>query len=469
MMSIFYSAFIRGLVSLSFCFSFWLTPGARAADFAYGAAFDLGCPEHILDSRRQSNLQQAQSVVMIDEASSGALLPEAFRSLGLQVVRVQSTVTPPKWYGQLAPPHYLYDGNLDHLAESLRPLGIRAVAHGTDLSSGLSNLLSHKLGAPNVAMQFSSILRDKYEQNRYLASLGLPVPDTFATDDLDRMLEWLNKHGKFPVVVKPLDSSGSDGIHICSTEAQVREAFSALYGKPNVDGNINSRLIIQEFLQGRELVVNFASSGGVHLLTDVWEYHKQVVHKTGGSTAHIRSHNELLPLSQVDPAVIQYCLNILQAFEYWYGASHFEVMLTEAGPRLVELNPRLAGAQLPRLVHEAGGWHPALLTAEALARPELFKKRLESKTRPEYQPGRMVRLISKQHGTIVEVKHLDKIQALASYKSHRIREAGWEIRPTVDLGSCPGTIFLSHSDTSQLERDMHTIRELEAIGLFLIQ
>ena len=45
----------------------------------------------------------------------------------------------------------------------------------------------------------------------------------------------------------------------------------------------------------------------------------------------------------------------LRALGLGWGAAHVELRLTAAGPRIIEVNPRLAGGMIPRMVEEATG------------------------------------------------------------------------------------------------------------------
>jgi hypothetical protein len=46
----------------------------------------------------------------------------------------------------------------------------------------------------------------------------------------------------------------------------------------------------------------------------------------------------------------QYVFSMLDAVGFDCGATHIELILTQAGPQLVEINPRLVGAKIARLV-----------------------------------------------------------------------------------------------------------------------
>jgi predicted ATP-grasp superfamily ATP-dependent carboligase len=51
------------------------------------------------------------------------------------------------------------------------------------------------------------------------------------------------------------------------------------------------------------------------------------------------------------PAIRDYAFDILDAVNFDFGASHIEMIVTEDGPYLVEVNPRLVSAQIP---HQMG-------------------------------------------------------------------------------------------------------------------
>jgi hypothetical protein len=52
----------------------------------------------------------------------------------------------------------------------------------------------------------------------------------------------------------------------------------------------------------------------------------------------------------VPAEVHRYVCQVLDAVGYDWGAAHLEIMRTTKGPRLVEINARLVGAKMPRLV-----------------------------------------------------------------------------------------------------------------------
>ena len=67
-------------------------------------------------------------------------------------------------------------------------------------------------------------------------------------------LDFAEKIG-YPVIAKPVASSGSDGVAKCSDENELMLAVSKVCSGINTSGKANNTCLIQEFLEGTEFVV----------------------------------------------------------------------------------------------------------------------------------------------------------------------------------------------------------------------
>ncbi|GET90030.1 hypothetical protein, conserved [Leishmania tarentolae] len=74
-----------------------------------------------------------------------------------------------------------------------------------------------------------------------------------------------------PVVVKPNSGAGSELVTLCHTVADIRVAFSMVKGVRTSQGTDAAQLVVEEYVEGPEYVVNTVSYQGVHVVTDVWE------------------------------------------------------------------------------------------------------------------------------------------------------------------------------------------------------
>ena len=94
---------------------------------------------------------------------------------------------------------------------------------------------------------------------------------------MEKFLEALPDPGaSFRAVVKPVDGAASEGVHICSSPAEVRSAFAELQGSTNVLGLENTQVLLQEYLKGEEFVVDTVSRSGVHKCVAIWKYDKRM-------------------------------------------------------------------------------------------------------------------------------------------------------------------------------------------------
>jgi phosphoribosylamine-glycine ligase len=62
--------------------------------------------------------------------------------------------------------------------------------------------------------------------------------------------------GAFNIVLKPTKSAGSEGVAFAASIPAARKAFDDIYGNNNVFGEMNDTVLVQEFLAGKEYVVD---------------------------------------------------------------------------------------------------------------------------------------------------------------------------------------------------------------------
>ncbi len=63
-------------------------------------------------------------------------------------------------------------------------------------------------------------------------------------------------------MVKPVESAGSDDVFLCESKEDVKTAFERINGKINGLGQKNDAVLVQEFLDGTEYVVDSVSLDG---------------------------------------------------------------------------------------------------------------------------------------------------------------------------------------------------------------
>jgi len=105
-----------------------------------------------------------------------------------------------------------------------------------------------------------------------------------------------------------------------------------------VNGALNDKLIVQEFLKGIEYIVDCVSFEGRHVLVGIFEY------LPAGTWTEMRDGNILLPSrGRVQDILVPYVFECLTALGIRYGASHSEAIVVDGEPCLVEVGARMHG------------------------------------------------------------------------------------------------------------------------------
>lgn len=151
-------------------------------------------------------------------------------------------------------------------------------------------------------------------------------------------------------VVKPVQSAGSDDVFLCANEEEALTAFGRINGTMNGIGLQNTCVLVQEYLKGKEYVVDKVSRDGVHKLVGIWEYEKRSVN---GANFVYFGMRLMDPSSEKMQIMVRYADKVLDALDIKHGPSHMEVMLDNWGtaeapefvPCLVEVGARCQGGE----------------------------------------------------------------------------------------------------------------------------
>ncbi|MFI8998233.1 ATP-grasp domain-containing protein [Streptomyces sp. NPDC053542] len=407
--------------------------------------------------------------LVVDAYSSGRFLPGALAAHGITTVHIDSapgiadrllrTPFPPEAVAD----RFTYQGDLDALITAVLPYAPARVLAGNETGVDLADALSARLGLPGNVIDGRRVRRDKYEMARAVRAHGLRAPDTLRTHRFDTALAWARAHGRWPVVVKPADSAGTDNVFFCAGPVELCTAFDHILRSVNFTGARNRTVVVQEHLSGTEYFANTVSVAGRHHIAEIWRYHK----RPGRGGAPVYDYEE--PVSAREPATAAlrpYLLGALDALGIRNGPAHSEIMLTDEGPVLIEAGARPAGSILPDVVSRCFGTDHIALTALACADPAAFMARTDRPAQPRV-PLRYVSLISPRGGRLVSLARFDEVRALPSYAGHHLSvEVGDHLAPTVDSLTSPGFCYLVHRDPRQIETDYRRLRALEEAGLY---
>ncbi|MEU2829536.1 ATP-grasp domain-containing protein [Streptomyces lavendulae] len=199
--------------------------------------------------------------------------------------------------------------------------------------------------SPNTAASVR-LLNDKHAMRGLLNAAGVSVVRVREAAGLAEVEPVLAEFG-LPAVVKPTNSAGSRGVALVRTAADLAEWAERVKA-----AGIEGPFIVEEFLRGPEFSVETLSVGGAHQVVGI------TAKQTSGPPGFVETgHVHPAPLDPADAQAIRSTVTaLLDLSGFAFGPAHTEVILTPAGPRVVESQARLGGDRIPLLVEVATGF-----------------------------------------------------------------------------------------------------------------
>ncbi|MGW1022873.1 ATP-grasp domain-containing protein [Streptomyces sp. NPDC002577] len=209
-----------------------------------------------------------------------------------------------------------------------------------------------RLGLPGLAPEAARRARDKRLTREVCAAAGVPVPGWRWAHSEDEAVAAAEALG-LPCVVKPLTDAAGIGVRLCRTPAEAAAQFKAITADArDFRGGLRPPgVLVEEYLVGFEVSVESVGVAGAHTVLGVTD-------KALGPHPYFVETGETFPSTLPEPvraACTDTALAALAAIGHGFGAAHVEIKMTADGPRLVEVNARMPGAWITRLIAEATG------------------------------------------------------------------------------------------------------------------
>mmetsp|Transcript_6749 Transcript_6749/g.16466 ORF Transcript_6749/g.16466 Transcript_6749/m.16466 type:complete len:994 (+) Transcript_6749:177-3158(+) len=436
-----------------------------------------------------SRLQRdRQIIVLVDPYSTGCCVAQELQKRGYLIVAMwtigfaeamKSHV--PKSCGKME-----YFAQMDQLeTHELTMTSLREVADGHEVVACLAGgeagvdyadafseyLASTSSTEKKILTNGTSIpnRRDKYIQQDLCKRSGLRSVRQAGSDKFDESIQAFLKTEAYPIVLKPTESAGSDGVKLCYTYEEAKDHFETLMQGQLVNGGDCPSVLCQEFLKGTEYVIDHVSRDGVHKTCMIWVYDKRVANGANFVYFGMKPVDPSTPLASI---LINYTRRVLDALQILHGPTHGEVMMTEDGPCLVEMNCRAHGGDgtfSPLARALTGGYSQVDMTADAVVDPFSFARTPDRPSYPFKAAGQEVIFVSRSKGIVKSAPGYDVITKMPSFvHMDGMKSKGNVVDYTVDLVTGIGSVILIHKDPEIVKRDIDFIRYLEDINGFFV-
>lgn len=233
------------------------------------------------------------------------------------------------------------------LAEKLSVDGI--VAYASDPAAPTQAYVANKMGLPSNPYDSVEILSRKDYFRTFLEENGFLVPKSKSFESLDQAIAWFDELEK-PVIVKPVDSSGSKGISKVYTEEELVSAFTYAL----------------EFSRAKVVAIEeFFVRDGYQVAGDGFVVDGKLVFRCWANEHFDKNCNPFVPIGESFPSVMtEYTLEqaqsesqrLIDLLNMKHGALNFDFHYNANGNfSFLELGPRNGGNLIPEVIKYAAG------------------------------------------------------------------------------------------------------------------
>jgi len=259
--------------------------------------------------------------------------------------------------------------------------------------------LNLEYGIPYIA---ACRCRNKKETRKILTGQKINTVKYALVNDISDVINKV-KEISLPVVIKPSNDAGSNGVFCCQTMQEVHQAVESIKKntKNTVGQEMDEEFIVEEFLTGPEFSI------------ETYTFKKKT------EILAITSKKVLSPFFPIEightvPANIENSIvceiknlieDVIMALEIDNTVSHIEIKLTSSGPKIIEVNARPGGDDIPKLVEMVTGHNLhkiAFLATLGINREQISGIR-------ERVPSASIRFLTSDKDGVMEFHNADQV------------------------------------------------------------
>ena len=320
-----------------------------------------------------------------------------------------------------------------------------AVSFCSDVGISLSHYLNQVFEIKSKQFSDPDNFVSKSQQRKIWEIANILQPSFQCFDEIDSAISGCNSLD-FPIVIKPVDSSGSRGVTILHHPADLRQALVAAF-----DSSKSNQVIVEAFMPGVEFTVEvFAVEG--EILPLLVTQKAKIQNGTGTVSGYLRA---LSPGHPIYPQIASLAVDAYSALGLRNGPGHLELIADlEAGPiGVVEAAARGGGFGLStKLMFEVTGISlvdETLKTVDGSSRVPIF---------PKFKPG-VLFFIPSRKGTLIKIEGLAETQALEDVDITVLASIGTKYHnPTTDADRLCAIVVTANSE-QDLDTKIELIRE----------
>lgn len=235
-------------------------------------------------------------------------------------------------------------------------------------------------------------------------SYGVPVPTQYCVNN-DFSEEEINKI-EFPVIVKPVDSSGSRGITVCHAKEGFKEAIAKA-----LSYSASKHLIVEQYIDEDEITVNYVIENGKAMLTSIHDRYfnteQEGVIKTPDIYIYPSRYTSRY-IQEVNPLVIQ----MLEKTNLQNGSLFMQACVKDGKVYFYETGMRLNGCKIYHLVDAESDYNALERLIHFSLTGNMGTPGIGEKINPHFKHWYSTMSLLARPGTISRVEGLDELRAM---------------------------------------------------------
>lgn len=325
------------------------------------------------------------------------------------------------------------------LAQKLKVDGV--VCYASDPAASTAAFVCEKLDFPTNPLKSVEILSNKDKFREFLTQHNFNVPRAKGFSDYRTALKYINNF-KFPVMVKPVDSSGCKGVNKIFSKDQLSGAISEALRFSKA-----KRFIIEEFIQKK----GYQVSGDGFSVDGILKFRSFGNEHYGGYKI-----KEYVPLGESWPSVLSTEMQdkihselqrLLSLLKMKTGAYNIEVILDENdNVYILELGARNGGSLIPQIIKYTTGVDLVRYTIKAALGEDCSS--LAMKEPIGFWSNYMVHSI--ESGNLKEIRMSDSISNRILIEFETSFKKGDPVNAFKNSGDALGTMILKYSSLEEM-------------------
>lgn len=210
------------------------------------------------------------------------------------------------------------------------------ITEQTDVSVPTAAFVAEKLGLPGIGYEVSLRATNKYLMREACSKANIPMPKYEKVDILSEALEAAEAIG-YPIIIKPVDGQASRGVRQINKADELKSFFAS-----TKENSRDGAVLIEECVVGIESTIEgFISKKKPYMLAISDKTHLPppvcvAINLTYPAAFSEKLTNRLSDLSS----------QVVKALGMPMGITHGEFMITEDGPKFIEMAARGGGSRI---------------------------------------------------------------------------------------------------------------------------